>query len=115
MQLKKQFEGGGYEAYDSTVDVPVTADDDVAVTVQNISANNGVWSMENMEVLYSVIWHLSSAYYYTSAINALTCMVHAFDTRMACLKWSTRANLTLPHKNSKCHLYRPVQMTCVYP
>lgn len=58
MQLKEQFEGGGYEAYDSTVDVPVTADDDVAVIVQDISAN---MEYENMEVLYSVIWYLSNA------------------------------------------------------
>lgn len=50
MQLKEHFEEGGYTAYDST-DVPVAADDnDVAVAVQDISANNGVWSMENMEV-----------------------------------------------------------------
>ena len=46
VQLKEQFEKGGYTAYDSTVDVRVTADDDVAVTVKGISANNGVWIME---------------------------------------------------------------------
>lgn len=56
VQIKEQFEEGGYTACDST-DVPVTADDnDVAVTVQDISANSGVWSMKNMEVLYSVIY-----------------------------------------------------------
>ena len=50
MQLKEHFEEGGYTTYDSK-DVPVAADDsDVAVTVQNISANNGVWIMENMKV-----------------------------------------------------------------
>ena len=46
VQIKEQFEEDGYTSYDSTVDVPVTADDNniaVIVRAQDISVD---WKIE---------------------------------------------------------------------